>query len=116
MDLPSVHIPSSRSREWKSICGVHDVLTSSRTKMINNVRGWLRGRASVRRNGSSEHAFHADHPFIAAQRRSVAHSSDKARRLLGYTAPVSYDEGLSLTEAWLREARILDANAVVRRG
>ena len=80
------------------------------------VRGWLRGRASVRRNGSSEHAFHADHPFIAAQRRSVAHSSDKARRLLGYTAPVSYDEGLSLTEAWLREARILDANAVVRRG
>ena len=54
--------------------------------------------------------------FIAAQRRSVAHSSDKARRLLGYTAPVSYDEGLSLTEAWLREARILDANAVVRRG
>jgi len=74
------------------------------------VRGWLRGRASVRRNGSSERVFHADHPFIAAQRRSVAHSSDKARRLLGYTAPVSYDEGLSLTEAWLREARILDAN------
>jgi len=79
------------------------------------VRAWLQGRASVRRNGSPERGFHADHPFIAVQRRMVAHSGDKARRLLGYTAPVSYDEGLGLTKAWLREAGILDANAVVRR-
>ena len=72
------------------------------------VRGWLRGRERVRRNGSSEGGYRADHPCIAAQRRAVAHSSDKARRLLGYTAPVSYDEGMRLTAAWLREARILD--------
>lgn len=44
IDLPSVHIPSSRSREWKAICGMHDVLTSSRTKLLNNLRGWLRGQ------------------------------------------------------------------------
>jgi transposase len=53
MDLPSVHIPSERSREWKAICGVHDVLIGSRTKMINNVRGWLRGQARRPRTGAA---------------------------------------------------------------
>ena len=53
MDLPSVHIPSARSREWKAICGVHDVLIGSRTKMINNVRGWLRGSAQRPRSGAA---------------------------------------------------------------
>jgi len=44
IDLPSVHIPSARSREWKTICGMHDALVASRTKLINNLRGWLRGQ------------------------------------------------------------------------
>jgi hypothetical protein len=73
------------------------------------VRRWLRGSEPVQRSGSQEHQFRADHPFIAGQKRTVAHSSDKARRLLGYTAPVSYDEGMRLTEAWARQAQILDA-------
>jgi transposase len=42
IDLPSVHIPSVRSREWKAIYGMHDTLVSARTKLINNLRGWLR--------------------------------------------------------------------------
>lgn len=53
MELPSVHIPSTRSREWKSICGVHDVLVSSRTKMVNNVRGWMRGQGRRLRSGAT---------------------------------------------------------------
>src|SRR5437773_10662943 len=44
IDLPSVHIPSARSREWKALCGMHDVLSGSRTKLTNNLRGWLRGQ------------------------------------------------------------------------
>jgi len=44
IDLPSVHIPSTRSREWKAICGMHDALITARTKLINNLRGWLRGQ------------------------------------------------------------------------
>jgi hypothetical protein len=44
IDFPSVHITSARSREWKTICSVQDVLTSSRTKLINNVRGWMRAQ------------------------------------------------------------------------
>jgi len=44
IDLPSVHVPSARSREWKSICGMHSAVVSARTKLINNLRGWLRGQ------------------------------------------------------------------------
>jgi transposase len=42
IDLPSVHIPTHASRELKSVCGARDVIVESRTKLINNVRGWLR--------------------------------------------------------------------------
>jgi nucleoside-diphosphate-sugar epimerase len=41
------------------------------------------------------------------QMRRVAHSSEKARRLLGYTAPVKYAEGMANLQAWLRFARHL---------
>jgi transposase len=54
VDLPSVHIPSARSREWKSICGMHDTLISSRTRLINNLRGWLRGQGLRLRRGAAE--------------------------------------------------------------
>lgn len=43
------------------------------------------------------------------QLRKIAHSSEKARRLLGYTAPVKYEEGMALLEAWLLYARQLTA-------
>jgi len=42
IDLPSVHVPSSWSRDVKTICGLRDALVSSRTKCTNSVRGWLR--------------------------------------------------------------------------
>jgi transposase len=54
IDLPSVHIPSSRSREWKTICGMHDTLVSSRTMLVNNLRGWLRGQGLRIRPGKPE--------------------------------------------------------------
>jgi nucleoside-diphosphate-sugar epimerase len=41
------------------------------------------------------------------QLRKVAHSSEKARRLLDYTAPVKYAEGIVLLEAWLHYSRLL---------
>jgi transposase len=53
IDLPSVHIRSPASREAKTICGIHDALTSSRTKLINNLRGWLRGQARRIRSGAA---------------------------------------------------------------
>lgn len=54
IDLPSVHIPSTRSREWKTICGMHDALVASRTKLINNLRGWMRGQGLRLRRGNAE--------------------------------------------------------------
>ncbi|MGE0405716.1 MAG: NAD-dependent epimerase/dehydratase family protein [Candidatus Korobacteraceae bacterium] len=45
--------------------------------------------------------------LIAGQLRKVAHSCEKAQRLLGYSAPVSYSEGMDLTAKWLKYARML---------
>jgi transposase len=42
VDLPSVHVPSQWSREAKSLCGMRDVLVSSKTCLVNSVRGYLR--------------------------------------------------------------------------
>jgi transposase len=42
IDLPSVHVPTARSRELKSACGAREAMIHSRTMLINNARGWLR--------------------------------------------------------------------------
>lgn len=42
IELPSVHVPSTLARELKSMCGAREALVETRTKLINNVRGWLR--------------------------------------------------------------------------
>jgi len=44
IDLPSVHIPKSESRDRKTMCGMREALVGARTKIINTVRGWLRSR------------------------------------------------------------------------
>jgi transposase len=44
IDLPSVHIPKTESRDRKSMCGMREALIGARTKVINTVRGWLRSR------------------------------------------------------------------------
>jgi len=53
IELPSVHIPSVRSRELKTLCGMREELVESRTKLINSVRGWLRAKAQRPRGGST---------------------------------------------------------------
>lgn len=53
-NLPSVHLPSKLSRETKSACGMRECLVESRTKLINSVRGWLRGRIMSIRGGAAE--------------------------------------------------------------
>lgn len=52
MDLPSVHVASSRSRQRKSMCGMREALVAARTMLINNVRGWLRAKAIQIRRGT----------------------------------------------------------------
>lgn len=57
IDLPSVHIPSAASRQLKSICGAREELVETRTKLINNVRGWLRTQLWQVRSGGAA-SFH----------------------------------------------------------
>jgi transposase len=54
IDLPTVHIPSAKSRELKSLCGGREALIRSRTLLINNVRGWLRTQLARIRTGATQ--------------------------------------------------------------
>jgi transposase len=54
VDLPSVHLPSKESRELKAVNGLREILVGCRTKLINSVRGWMRGRAIRIRRGSTK--------------------------------------------------------------
>jgi transposase len=42
IDLPSVHVPTHLARQRRSRCGMRDELITSRTALINCVRGWAR--------------------------------------------------------------------------
>jgi transposase len=53
IDLPSVHVPSTLARELKSLCGAREALVETRTKLINNVRGWLRTQLWRIRTGAT---------------------------------------------------------------
>lgn len=56
IDLPSVHVPSARARELKSMCASREVQIGARTKLINAVRGWMR-RHVIRIRTGSTHTF-----------------------------------------------------------
>jgi len=80
MDLPSVHVPSHESRQRKAFCGMREVLVTARTKLINNVRGWLRTQACRVRGGAS-HCF-----------------ADKVREALGSSLPTYVERQLRVID------------------
>jgi transposase len=49
IDLPSVHVPSERSRARKALCNSRKNLIESRTKLVNYIRGQLRQQAIILR-------------------------------------------------------------------
>jgi transposase len=51
IDLPSVHVPSRQARQRKTMCGMREALVGARTKLLNTVRGWLRGEGRRPRGG-----------------------------------------------------------------
>lgn len=54
IELPSVHVSSSRSRERKAQLSMHEGLVGSRTVLINTVRGWMRTTGHRCRTGGTE--------------------------------------------------------------
>lgn len=68
-------------------------------------------RQALRKNPTPfaphKESYDSDDGLIAGQNRTVLHSSAKIKRLLGYTAPVSYEQGMQLTRAWLEYAGLV---------
>jgi transposase len=91
IDLPSVHIPSEQSRTRKTMCGMRDALVASRTKVINTVRGWLRGQGRRPRAGSTS-TF-----------------TERVRLLLGEELPGHVERQLRVVDALSKEIDEADA-------
>lgn len=87
---------------------VYDRVNALSEERKQRIRLRISGASPFPRSGrSAKPAISAEDNIVAAQRRTVSHSNEKARRLLGYTAPVSYREGMALTEQWLRASRVV---------
>jgi transposase len=54
MEMPAVHVPSSKSRERRALCTSRDALVETRTKLINTVRSLMRTRLQTIRKGAPE--------------------------------------------------------------
>lgn len=94
IDLPSVHIPSAEARELKSICGAREELIDSRTKLINNTRGWLRAQLWRVRSGGTA-SFHD---------RVRAHATT-----LGALLPQHVERNLQVIEVLTTQIKAADA-------
>lgn len=71
IELPSVHLPSPIARNLKALLTMRDSLVTSRTKLINSVRGYLRTRLIRLRLGATK-------SFPAKVRRALEASPDGA--------------------------------------
>jgi nucleoside-diphosphate-sugar epimerase len=75
------------------------------SEMRDYLRQAANGPEIIERNGQVH--YYATDNLILAQQRGVAHSSEKAKRLLGYKASVTRESGMMLTQEWLRFAHII---------
>jgi transposase len=80
IDLPSVHVPSLQARQRKTLCGMREALVGARTKLLNTVRGWLRGQGRRPRGGdvttfaARVRALYGDSalpPYVERQLRAI---------------------------------------------
>jgi nucleoside-diphosphate-sugar epimerase len=95
--------------------GLYRCFSSLSSETQQKLRVALNGPVRVSENGCAAPIFYRDDPNISSQSRLVAHSSEKARRILGYSAPVSYEEGMALTKAWTTSVGILAPVGSVER-
>lgn len=108
VDLPSVHLPSSESRELKTVNNLREILVGCRTKLINSVRGWMRGRVMRIRRGATK--------TFAARARDHFESLDETlpnyveRQLLAIEA---VNEQVASADREIKQ--LADANEICRR-
>jgi transposase len=53
IDLPSVHIPTTEARELRSMLRSRETLVTTRTKLVNHVKGWMRTQLLRLRSGAT---------------------------------------------------------------
>jgi len=53
IDLPSVHVPTASARERRSQCTLREQLVTTRTALVNSVRGWMRQQGIRIRSGTT---------------------------------------------------------------
>jgi transposase len=82
IDLPSVHVPTAMARELKSMCGGRESLVETRTKLVNNVRGWLRTQLWAIRKGSPGTFATRVRDYAKAQARNLPVHIDRQLRVL----------------------------------
>lgn len=108
IDLPSVHIPSAEARALRSMLRSRETLVSSRTKLVNHVKGWLRTQLWRLRSGAAS----------TLPERLRAHAT-----MLEQALPVHLEETLVVLEALtvqinasnLRVKKLASEHAVARR-
>jgi len=52
IDLPSVHVPTEEARAMRSIVRTRELVVSTRTRLVNHVRGWMRTQLLRVRRGT----------------------------------------------------------------
>lgn len=52
--LPSIHIPSPEARSTKALCTSREAIVTTRTKLVNTVRSWLRTQLLALAKGAPE--------------------------------------------------------------
>jgi transposase len=108
IDLPSVHIPSAKARELKSLCGSREALLRSRTLLINNVRGWLRTQLARIRTGATQ-------TFPARVREHAQATSTELPAYIERQLIVIEQLNAQIKEADLQVRQIANDNPVCRR-
>lgn len=96
-------VPIARAAEAR----LYGIFQSLPSEMQQGIRLYVSGPRHPAPGAPAAPRFSTHDPFIAAQLRAVRYSTQKARRILGYAPPVSYHEGMQLTETWLRCAHVI---------
>ena len=82
-DLPSVHIPSTLSRERKAMCNMREAQIEARTKLVNTARSWLRTQGiGVLRGGGQETFPERFRRHVASRGRTVPEEVNRVLQAL----------------------------------
>jgi 2-alkyl-3-oxoalkanoate reductase len=93
---------------------VHRGYGSLSPKQRQFIRSKLASASVSSHRSSGARRYDATDYLISAQQRTVAHSCEKAERILGYTSCVSYATAMTRTREWMQFMRVISPESSVR--